>query len=897
GSTYQLQLRCVTDAGAAPVIYATLAHLGRQATDTLVACLHVSAGAEDTRLIADALARIGTTEALEALMAHAHHKDVVGALAEATQRFPTLALSVLARTAARARSADQATTILRGLIRREGEALRPAIAALDDAERRLCEKLLADATPKVEATEDELPAVLRRPRWEGARKAGPPQLKGLAPERLPSAVRWPAGRREEWSAFVTPTSWDEAARSLGLPSELRPFIVDGKEEKFSAAVQGYKRAGSYLWGNTLLGLPPAQLERLLRLGDLGRWYVNERDLLGLAALRELEALDFLLAWVGYRPAQTLAALLPFGDVRIAPHAAAGLGKKTVRADAEAWLRAHPRHAAAGLLPLAFDKAGKARDAAMAALRFVASGDRGALDDASRALGAKAAEGIEAILDFDELDVLPTKMPKLPSFFVADAFERPVLKSGKALPSSAVETLGLMLALSKEVSEPYAGVGLVKDACTPESLAAFGWELFQAWTVAGSPGKEGWAFAQLGWLGDDECARRLTPLIRAWPGESAHARAVLGLDVLAGIGTDVALMHLNGIAEKLKFKGLQEKAREKIAALAEARGLSPLELADRLVPDLGLDEDGSLVLDFGPRQFRVGFDEGLKPFVKDEEDKLVRELPKPKKTDDAEKAQAATNAWKALKKDARAIASQQVARLELAMVDTRRWDAASFETFLVRHPLVSHLVKRLVWGVYEVTPSEGEPPSGGELRAVFRVAEDGTYADVNDEPFALAEDAMVGVAHPLEIPAGAAAAMAQVLADYAIVQPFAQLGRETYRLTSAELAGKELRRVEGRKVSSGKVLGLETRGWRRGAPQDGGGIWWMERLLPGQAITAVLELDPGMVVGDLGMFPEQTLKTVYLSRTGYEWRRERLSELREIPAIAASELLRDLESLH
>jgi hypothetical protein len=65
--------------------------------------------------------------------------------------------------------------------------------------------------------------------------------------------------------------------------------------------------------------------------------------------------------------------------------------------------------------------------------------------------------------------------------------------------------------------------------------------------------------------------------------------VTGLDVLAAIGSDVALMHLNGIAQKVKFKGLQEKARAKIDQLAQARGLSAEELADRLVPDLGLDE--------------------------------------------------------------------------------------------------------------------------------------------------------------------------------------------------------------------------------------------------------------------------------------------------------------------
>ena len=61
---------------------------------------------------------------------------------------------------------------------------------------------------------------------------------------------------------------------------------------------------------------------------------------------------------------------------------------------------------------------------------------------------------------------------------------------------------------------------------------FAWALFQRWQAAGYPAKESWALDALALLGDDETVRRLTPMIRAWPGEGGHARAVAGLDVLA-----------------------------------------------------------------------------------------------------------------------------------------------------------------------------------------------------------------------------------------------------------------------------------------------------------------------------------------------------------------------------
>src|SRR5262249_11705672 len=150
-----------------------------------------------------------------------------------------------------------------------------------------------------------------------------------------------------------------------------------------------------------------------------------------------------------------------------------------------------------------------------------------------------------VLDYDALSDFPAKLPKLPGFFNAAALPRPRLRGQKkVLPTSAVEAIGTMLAFAR-IDEPYAGIAEVTGACERASFAEMAWELFQAWLVAGAPNKENWAFLGLAHFGDDECARKLTPLVRAWPGEAAHARAVVGLDVLAAIGTDVALMHLHG----------------------------------------------------------------------------------------------------------------------------------------------------------------------------------------------------------------------------------------------------------------------------------------------------------------------------------------------------------------
>ena len=147
-----------------------------------------------------------------------------------------------------------------------------------------------------------------------------------------------------------------------------------------------------------------------------------------------------------------------------------------------------------------------------------------------------------------------------------------------------------------------------------------------------------------------------------------------------------------------------------------------------------------------------------------------------------KAQAAAAQWAALKKDTKTAASLQILRLELAMCARRRWSADVFRQFFVEHPLLIHVVRRLVWGTYS--------PEGA-LIATFRVAEDRSLADANDDTWSLPEDARVGLPHALELDARTAGAWGQVLADYQLLQPFAQLGRPTYAMTPAEKTATSL----------------------------------------------------------------------------------------------------------
>ncbi|MBB2337143.1 WGR and DUF4132 domain-containing protein [Escherichia sp. 93.0724] len=496
-------------------------------------------------------------------------------------------------------------------------------------------------------------------------------------------------------------------------------------------------------------------------------------------------------------------------------------------------------------------------------------------------------------DNSPLAKYPTKIPSLPLFYQPSLWTRPVLKnSSKILPDNALLHLGEMLRFPQEEAL-YPGLLQVKDACTPDSLAEFAWYLFIAWQTAGAPSKESWAFSALGVLGNDDTARKLTPLIRVWPGESQHKRATVGLDILAAIGSDIALMQLNGIAQKLKFKALQERAKEKIASIAESRELTVAELEDRLAPDLGLDDNGSLLLDFGSRQFTVSFDETLKPFVRDASGSRLKDLPKPNKSDDKTLAADAVNRFKLLKKDARTVAAQQVARLESAMCLRRRWAAENFQLFLVEHPLVRHLTRRLIWGAYN---------TDNQLQACFRVAEDNSYSTADDDLSTLPEgDIAIGIPHVLEISPTDVAAFGQLFADYELLPPFRQLDRNSYTLTEAERNASELTRWTGRKCPSGRVMGLANKGWLRGEPQDAGWIGWM--IKPLGRWSLIMEIDEGFAVGmsPVELSAEQLLSKLWLwdgKAESYGWGRNSAQEalFSVLDAITASELINDIEAL-
>ncbi len=895
--------------------------------------------------IANQLAATNEPEAIVALAKQASaHKDNQARLKLALQRWPLAGAAGLARVCAQGgKDTPLLLPLLRQTMNELGAALALLPAWLTPAARDLVAQLLAkQATVTEAAPADALPPVLQNPPWLQAKKRA--AIKPMALDALPladaaSGERPPLNQWEQnhLTDAIAKSKTDALALAEGLRIQnswnnndksrnyLQAMAVAIRQRDAGALLAAWdagveeERAKQTHFYPRFNGLACVALPNELGLplwnakaGSLGNsWYHDHNAVL---AHWGLVALPGFLRILRANPNSQLDEAMHWGSTEFAPIAARAAFKlKTLKKAGQRWLLRWPEHAMAGLIAPALGKASEARDVAAKALRFLAAkGHHEALMAmAARYDDPQVAKAVQAVLDEDPLDLYPSKIAGLPELWQPQSWTQPTLKVGGALGDEAMMAFGQMMGFPRN-DGLYEGLPQVIEACEPDTLAEFGWEMFSAWLADGAPAKDNWMFSSLAFLGNDEVARRLTPLIRAWPGEAAHARAVAGLDVLEGIGTDTALMLLNGIAQKVKFKGLQDKAREKIAAIAEARGLTTEELEDRLAPDLGLDERGALVLDFGPRQFKVGFDEALKPWVRDYTDgkdgARLKDLPKPIKNDDAEKTKEATERYKLLKKDAKTIAAQQIARLEIAMCQQRRWTAENFNDFIATHPLVRHIAQRLIWGVYAVdgVDDEGElqyPNFGGQLLACFRLAEDGSLTSADDEPYTLPSEVgegkalRVGVPHALQLPAEDAQAFGQLFADYELLQPFAQVGRDTYALTDAEREAKTLTRWKDKKVPTGRILGLANKAWRKGEAQDAGGIWYYSKpLFDGRVIE--LNFDPGYSVGYIDDEPEQNLGELSYGTTSRWGGISNDDQLvwGGLDAISASELIRDMEAL-
>lgn len=463
------------------------------------------------------------------------------------------------------------------------------------------------------------------------------------------------------------------------------------------------------------------------------------------------------------------------------------------------------------------------------------------------------------------------------------------KSGE--PAGEEYLQALLLCYS---SMPKPGVNpsgtLLAEDLEPQELAIYVGELFDKWMTAGAEAKKRWVLYAASIHGGADMVQKLHHQIQEWPQNARGAIATDAVQALALSPQPQALLIVDSIARKFKFKQVKAAAGQALEFAASQLGLTREQLEDKIVPDLGFDERMERKFDYGARSFTVTVTPALEIEIYDENGKKLKNMPAPGAKDEAEKADAAYAAFKEMKKQMKATVTSQKQRLELALSAERLWTVEAWQELFVRNPIMHQFAIGLIWGIYEEH----------KLTRSFRYMEDGSFNTEDEEEYTLPEQGQIGLVHPIELSQESRDAWKQQLEDYEIVQPIEQLGRKIYYRTEEEEKGNSMERFGGVVINDLSLGGkLTALGWYRGSVQDAGCFDTYYREDPSLGLGAELHFS-GSFVGsgsmggeDITVYDVRFYKAGTIERGSYcydEAKGDKQLPLKEIPERYFSEII-------
>jgi hypothetical protein len=404
------------------------------------------------------------------------------------------------------------------------------------------------------------------------------------------------------------------------------------------------------------------------------------------------------------------------------------------------------------------------------------------------------------------------------------------------------------------------------------------------TPVGSAIADKGILAVAGALVTDAAGPLVARYLKHWYGmRAAQCKALL--QMLAWVDHPTAAAVLLATATRFRTAGIRKTAEVAVQALAERRGWTVDELADRTIPSADLEDDGTLELGYGSRTFKARLRPDLTFTLEDDTGKEIAGLPEPRASDDADAAKAAKQAFAASRKQVKAVEKQQRDRLYEAMCSQRTWQFEDWQTYLAKHPIVGHLCARLIWSALDE----------GGTRSTFRALGDGTLTGPDDAAVVVAPAAPIMVAHPSAIAPDVVAAWRRHLTDYEIEPLFDQLGRPARPLPDDKKSEAGVEEFRGYLLQAFQLRGRATKlGYVRGQAEDGGWFFAYRRHFPSLQIEAQIEFSGNGL-------PEEN-RTVALHRLAFSRSDPRAAgasepvALGEIPPVLLSECWNDLAAL-
>nr|WP_216294307.1 DUF4132 domain-containing protein [Delftia acidovorans]MCA1069066.1 hypothetical protein [Delftia acidovorans] len=344
------------------------------------------------------------------------------------------------------------------------------------------------------------------------------------------------------------------------------------------------------------------------------------------------------------------------------------------------------------------------------------------------------------------------------------------------PFDTPELLALCAPLSEHAARVLLHVSAIAEGGLPplagellaripaDNRARLALALVQQWIASEGEPKQRWALRLLPGHADDRVVDALVSAVQAW-NRPRLQRAAAAVEHLGEVDSLYALLRVQEISESRSLKDqVQRTARIALRAAAARRKMSVPELFDELTPDFGLGQ--GLTVTVGPQSYRVELQGDLSLRVINDKNKASKTIPAVK--DEALKPEweAATAQLKTLATSLKTVVKQQAPRMLAALVSGKRWPLDRWQRLFVAHPLLRIVGRSLIWR------AEDAP---GLARTSFRLAEDFSLVDVEDETVTLPAGGSISLWHPATAQPGEREAWQAYMADYELEPLVDQLG--------------------------------------------------------------------------------------------------------------------------
>lgn len=326
------------------------------------------------------------------------------------------------------------------------------------------------------------------------------------------------------------------------------------------------------------------------------------------------------------------------------------------------------------------------------------------------------------------------------------------------------------------------------------------ELLRYWLSEGAEANRRTILLPYCLYASEEQIFQLVPVVRSWMKTNRKQLALFALKALGLRASAAALIVLNDWSELSHNRTYRRAAWEAFRQVADDRGLTTEELADRIIPSFGFNPEGEKMVDYGTRTFRVTLLPDFSVSVFDYEKNMERKsLPVPLKTENRELIESYRKESEDAKKLIKRQTHVQAKRMENVIKNGRTWPKNAWLATFIENPVMRYMTNGLVWGIYK----------DGKLQQSFRPVDHATFIMAEAEAFALPDDADIALVHPIDLTDETLAQWKKQLEKEKIAPFVSQLDLPVFRLGAADKSEDAITRYSGKPIQFAYVSKYES----------------------------------------------------------------------------------------